>query len=165
MSITNIYHHKVSNIKGDEISLEKYKGKVLLIVNTATECGLTPQLKELEQLHEEFKKSDFEILGFPSNDFGGQEPRTEDQIEEFCQVNYGVSFPMFSKITVKGDDAHPLYKFLSNKSQNGKVNSKPLWNFHKYLVNKDGYVVDYFLPVTKPLNARVKKKIRALLGE
>lgn len=165
MSITNIYHHKVLNIKGDEISLDKYKGKVLLIVNTATECGLTPQLKELEQLHEEFKQSDFEILGFPSNDFGGQEPRSENQIEEFCQVNYGVSFPMFSKIKVKGDDAHPLYKFLSNKAKNGKVNSKPLWNFHKYLVNKEGFVVDYFLPVTKPLNARVKKKIRGLLGE
>ncbi|POY35272.1 glutathione peroxidase [Solitalea longa] len=163
MNTTNIYHHKVSNIKGEEVSLEQFKGKVLLIVNTATECGLTPQLRDLEQLHEEFKGQEFEILGFPSNDFGEQEPRSENEIQEFCMVNYGVSFPMFSKIHVKGENAHPFYKFLSEKKQNGKVNSKPLWNFHKYLIDKNGYVVDYFLPVTKPLNSRVKRKIKALL--
>ncbi|UKJ06522.1 glutathione peroxidase [Solitalea lacus] len=164
MSITNIYHLKALNIKGEEVSLEKYKGKVLLIVNTATECGFTPQLNELEELYEEFKDHNFVVLGFPSNDFGNQEPRKEDEIQSFCQVNYGVSFPMFSKVKVKGSDAHSLFKFLSDRVQNGKVSSKPLWNFHKYLVDKEGHVVDYFLPVTKPMNARVKKRIRALLS-
>ncbi len=160
----SIHQFKVKNAKGSEIDLEEYKGKVVLVVNTASKCGFTPQLEKLEALYKEYKNDDFVILGFPSNDFANQEPLEGEKAEEFCQINYGVSFPIMEKVHVKGDQQHPLFKFLSNKSENGKVNSIPKWNFHKYLVNKEGEVVDYFYTITSPTSGKIKKSVKKLLS-
>ncbi|WP_443946334.1 glutathione peroxidase [Pedobacter sp. AW1-32] len=164
-TIPNIYPFKVKKVNGEEQPLSAYRNKVLLIVNTASECGFTPQLKELQQLKEEINHPDFEILGFPSNDFGKQEPLEGSDIQQFCEINYGVEFPVFGKIMVRGAHTHPLYQFLSEKKQNGKLNSKPKWNFHKYLLNRKGELQDFFYPFTKPLNSRIKKNIQRLLNE
>ena len=164
MTEKNIYQFTVDTIKGEEICLKKYEGKVLLIVNTASECGFTPQLKELEELRKDFETEKFEILAFPSNDFGQQEPLEGDAISKFCVINYHTHFTIFKKTRVRGDYASPLYKFLSDKNLNGNVSAAPRWNFHKYLVNSKGEVVDYFFPFTKPNSARVKKKIQKLLS-
>lgn len=158
-----IYPFKVKLLNGKEKILSDYIGKVLLIVNTASGCGFTPQLQELQDLRAEFAEKGFEVLGFPSNDFGGQEPLNGADINEFCQVNYGVQFPIFEKIMVRGKEAHPLFQFLSSKKLNGHLNSIPKWNFHKYLINKSGEVVDYFYSFTKPSSSKVKKKIHRLL--
>lgn len=152
----SIHQFKAKLINGTEKKLSDYAGKVLLIVNIASACGFAPQLKELQELREEFSAQDFEVLGFPSNDFGRQEPLEGKEINTFCEVNYGVQFPVFDKIMVRGEHAHPLFKFLTQTST-------PRWNFHKYLINKDGQVVDYFFPFTKPLTAKIKKKIQKLL--
>jgi glutathione peroxidase len=166
MNLTQtVYPFKVKFLSGKEQNLSAYADKVLLIVNTASGCGFTPQLKELQDLRNEFVDSGFEVLGFPSNDFGGQEPLDAKGISEFCEVNYGVQFPVFEKVFVRGDAAHPLFKFLRDKKLNGKLNSTPKWNFHKYLINKKGEVVDYFYPFTKPNSSKVKKKIQRLLAE
>ena len=135
MNEKSIYKFNVLRLNGEEVSLNQYKNKVLLIVNTASGCGFTSQLKDLEALNEEFSHEDFEILAFPSNDFGSQEPLEGSEIENFCTLNYGVTFAIFEKIRVRGPHAHPLYKFLSEKKQNGSVNASPRWNFHKYLIN------------------------------
>lgn len=164
-STPTIYPFKVKLLNGKEKTLSDYKGKVLLVVNTASGCGFTPQLQELQDLRTEYAEQGFEVLGFPSNDFGRQEPLDGQAINEFCEVNYGVKFPVFEKIMVRGAQAHPLYKFLSDKKLNGHVNSSPRWNFHKYLVNKNGEVVDYFYSFTKPSSSKVKKKIQRLLDE
>jgi glutathione peroxidase len=163
--IPNIYSFKVKKINGEEQPLSAYRNKVVLIVNTASECGFTPQLKELQQLKDEINNSDFEILGFPTNDFGKQEPLNGSDIASFCEINHGVKFPVFDKIMVRGEHAHPLYQFLSDKKQNSKLSSKPRWNFHKYIVNKNGELEDYFLPFTKPLSSKIKKKIQQLLNQ
>ncbi|WP_199136426.1 glutathione peroxidase [Pedobacter sp. ASV12] len=160
-----IYPFKVKLLNGAEKTLADYKGKVLMVVNTASGCGFTPQLKELQELRETYKDKGFEILGFPSNDFGKQEPLDGNAIGEFCEVNYGVQFPIFEKIMVRGSHAHPLFKFLSDKKLNGQLSSTPKWNFHKYLINKEGKVVDYFYSFTKPNASKVKKKIQRLLEE
>jgi len=160
-----IYPFKVKLLNGKEKTLSDYKGKVLLVVNTASGCGFTPQLKELQALREEYLDKGFEVLGFPSNDFGRQEPLDGSAINEFCEVNFGVQFPMFEKIMVRGSEAHPLYKFLSEKKLNGNLSSTPRWNFHKYLINKEGEVVDYFFSFTKPSSSKVKKKIQRLLDK
>lgn len=159
----SIYQFNAKLISGKNKKLSDYKGKVLLVVNIASACGFTPQLKELQQLKEELGSDDFEILGFPSNDFGGQEPLHGNAINDFCEVNYGVKFPIFEKMMVKGEQADPIYKFLGNKNLNGHVNSKPRWNFHKYLISKDGEVINYFYSFTKPLSIRLRKKIQQLL--
>lgn len=159
----SIHQFKVKLLNGLEKNLSAYKDKVLLVVNIASACGFAPQLKELQELRAELKDKGFEILAFPSNDFGRQEPLEGEQISEFCQVNYGVEFPVFEKIMVRGNQAHPLYKFLSDKKLNGNLTSTPRWNFHKYLINKQGEVVDYFFPFTKPMSSKVKKKIMRLL--
>ncbi len=161
----NIYSIPVTDIQGKTYTLDKYAGKVLLIVNTASGCGFTPQLSGLESLYQEFKDQGLEILGFPSNDFGKQEPMDNANIANFCQVNFGVSFPMHQKVMVRGTVAHPLYKFLSDKKLNGNLNSLPRWNFHKYLVNRKGEVVDYFYSFTKPDTSRIRKRIKKLLAE
>ena len=158
-----IHQFKVKNLQGKEVSLDAYKGKVLLVVNTASKCGFTPQLKNLEELHKKYKDKGFAVLGFPSNDFGKQEPLEGKEIQEFCEVNYGVSFPVFDKMHVKGNDASPLFKFLSDKKLNGKLSSVPKWNFHKYLIDKDGKVVDFFYTFTKPEAPRVARRIEQLL--
>jgi glutathione peroxidase len=162
-SSKTIYPFKVKLLNGKEKTLSDYKGKVLLVVNTASGCGFTPQLQELQDLHQAYAEKGFEVLGFPSNDFGGQEPLDGAAINEFCEVNYGVQFPMFEKIMVRGKEAHPLFQFLSDKKLNGHLNSVPKWNFHKYLINKEGEVVDYFYSFTKPSSSKVKKKIQRLL--
>ncbi len=158
----SVHQFKVKLINGTEKKLSDYKNKNLLIVNIASACGFAPQLKELQQLREELKSEDFEVLAFPSNDFGRQEPLEGEEINSFCELNYGVQFPVFEKIMVRGEQAHPLFKFLGDKKLNGKLTSTPRWNFHKYLVNKKGEVVDYFFPFTKPLSTKVKKKIQRL---
>ena len=163
MDNKSIYQFDIKKIDGEEINLSAYKGKVLLIVNTASQCGFTPQLKDLAALKNEFKDTDFEILGLPSNDFGGQEPLEGAAIATFCE-NYGSNFPIFDKIRVRGPYAHPLYKFLSDKKENGKFSSIPRWNFHKFLIDKDGIAQDFFYPFTKPNTSKVKKKIQHLLA-
>ncbi len=152
----SIHQFKVKLINGAEKSLIEYKNKVLLVVNIASGCGFAPQLAELQELYDEFNSDHFEVLGFPSNDFGRQEPLEGYAIADFCVLNHGVKFPLFEKIMVRGATAHPLYQFLT------KV-STPRWNFHKYLVNQNGEVVDYFFPFTKPKSSKVKKKIQKLL--
>lgn len=163
MSLENIYQFTVHTLQQKEISLQDYKGKVLLIVNTASECGFSPQLKNLELLRKHYEDYPFEILAFPSNDFGQQEPLEGDDIAAFCERNYQTHFTIFDKIDVRGEDVHPLFKFLADKNRNGKVSASPRWNFHKYLINSEGEVVDFFYPFTKPDSARVKKAINKLL--
>jgi len=153
---TKSIHHFKLKLNGADKSLSDYKNQVLLIVNIASGCGFAPQLKELQQLTEEFGPQGFAVLGFPSNDFGRQEPLEGEAINKHCEVNHGVKFPVFEKIFVRGSDAHPLFQLLTQTSTHR-------WNFHKYLINKDGEVVDYFFPFTKPLSSKVKKKIQKLL--
>ena len=159
----SIYQFSVKNIKQEEISLSKYKGKVLLIVNTASKCGFTPQLDGMEKLYEEFKEDGFEILAFPSNDFAGQEPLEGEAIQQFCVTQYSASYPIFDKIHVKGKNADPLFQFFSNKKLNGKFSSKPKWNFHKYLIDREGNVADYFYAITTPTSSKIKRSIKKLL--
>ncbi len=159
----SIHQFTVNDIQGKEVSLDEYKGKALLIVNTASQCGFTPQLEDMTDLYREYKDKGLEILAFPSNDFMGQEPLDGEAIQQFCQLKYEAEYPIFEKIHVKGEDAHPLFQFLSDKKQNGAVNSTPKWNFHKYLVNKDGEVVDYYLSLTKPNSKKIKRAIEKIL--
>jgi glutathione peroxidase len=163
MSDKSIYQFSVKKLNGEEISLSEYKDKVLLIVNTASQCGFTPQLKDLAALRSEFTGQDFEILAFPSNDFGEQEPLDGAAIGAFCE-NFGANYPIFEKIRVRGPYADPLYAFFADKKQNGKFNSIPRWNFHKFLINKSGEVVDFYFPFTKPNTSKVRKKITRLLS-
>ena len=145
-----IYDFKVKDIKGNDVSLSKYKGKVLLIVNVASKCGFTSQYEDLENLYSKHKDKDFMILGFPSNQFANQEPGTNKEIAEFCRLTYGVEFDMFSKIDVNGENESPLYTFLKDK-QPGILGSKNIkWNFTKFLVDKNGNVVDRFGSTTNP---------------
>ena len=163
MNQKSVYQFTVQKLNGEQLSLGIYEGKVLLVVNIASECGFTPQLKDLENLRKDYEAEDFEILAFPSNDFGGQEPLEGFALGDFCEKNYGVSFPVFEKIRVRGDYAHPLYKFLADKKVNGNVGASPRWNFHKYLINTRGETVDFFYPFTKPNSSRIKKRINKLL--
>jgi len=145
-----IYGFEVQTITGDKSGLEKYKNQVMLIVNTASKCGFTPQYEGLETLYEQYKDKGLVILGFPCNQFGKQEPGSESDIAEFCQLNYGVTFPMFAKIDVNGDDADPLFQHLK-KSQKGLLGSEKIkWNFTKFLVNRDGDVTARYAPTVKP---------------
>lgn len=146
-----VYDFTVKTIDGKDVSLSQYKGKKLLIVNTASECGFTPQYKDLEALAKAHGDK-VTVLGFPANDFGGQEPGSNAEIATFCEKNYGVTFPMFAKVAVKGDDAAPLYKFLADKAKNGAVDDKPSWNFCKYLVDEKGHVVKYYNSRVNPMS-------------
>ena len=163
MNSNTIYPFKVTKIDGESISMDTFQNKVLLIVNTASECGFTPQYKELEELYKQYQEKGFEVLAFPSNDFGKQEPLNGKEIGEYCSIHFHTTFPLFEKVKVVGINALPLYQFLSNKKQNGKVNIAPKWNFQKYLVNRKGEVVDYFLPFTKPTSPAIKKAVERLL--
>lgn len=157
----SVYEFSAKTIKDEEKSLADYKGKVLLIVNTASECGFTPQFEGLQELYKDLGNEEFEILGFPCNQFGGQDPGTDQDIASFCSANYGVSFPMFSKVDVKGDNAHPLFNYLT-KEQKGLLTEDIKWNFTKFLVDKNGEVVDRFSPQKEP--TKLKKDIEKLLG-
>ncbi|TAE40605.1 MAG: glutathione peroxidase [Sphingobacteriales bacterium] len=163
MTKENIYQFTVDTLQNTEKRLSDYEGKVLLIVNTASECGFTPQLKDLEQLRKDYEGKPFEILAFPSNDFGQQEPLEGNEISSFCEINYDTHFTLFKKLRVRGTFAHPLYNFLADKTRNGKVSAAPKWNFHKYLINSKGEVVDFFYPFTKPSASGVRKAINKLL--
>jgi glutathione peroxidase len=157
----DIYEFEVQTITGDKVRLGSYEKQVMLIVNTASKCGFTPQYEGLEELYEKYKDQGFVVLGFPCNQFGSQEPGSESDIAEFCQLNYGVSFPMFGKIDVNGTDADPLFKYLK-KSQKGILGSEKIkWNFTKFLVNRDGKVIARFAPTVKPKD--LTKDIEALL--
>ncbi len=158
----NIYQFNVQKLDGEEISLSEYKDKVLLIVNTASQCGFAPQKQELTELKEQFEGKDFEILAFPSNDFGGQEPLEGEEISTFCEIQK-INYPVFEKIRVRGPYAHPLYKFFSEKKENGKFKSVPRWNFHKFLIDKTGVATDFFYPFTKPTSSKIRKSIMRLL--
>ncbi|MCH8542082.1 MAG: glutathione peroxidase [Alcanivorax sp.] len=159
--MADVYGFSATTIRGEERALADYRGKVLLVVNTASKCGLTPQYKGLQALHEKYQDRGLAILGFPCDQFGHQEPGDETQISEFCEINYGVSFPMFAKIDVNGDGAHPLYKHLKEEAP-GLLGSKGIkWNFTKFLINKDGKVVKRFAPTDKP--EALEKHIEKLL--
>ena len=146
----SLYDYSAKTIDGREFSMEQLKGKKVLIVNTASECGLTPQYEDLQKLYEKYGGDGFEIIGFPSNDFMNQEPGNNEEIKNFCQVNYGVTFQMMEKIKVKGDDMHPVYRWLTNKDLNGVKNSNVRWNFQKYLIDENGRLVDFVAPRKKP---------------
>lgn len=145
-----IYQFTVQDITGKDFPLANLKGKKVMIVNTASKCGLTPQYEGLEALYKKYKDQNFVIIGFPANDFLSQEPGTNEEIATFCQINYGVTFPMMEKITVKGKKMHPLYQFLTQKSKNGVEDSKVQWNFQKYLIGTNGKLEKVISPRTKP---------------
>lgn len=150
MTDQSIYQFTVNDIEGKVFPLASLKGKKVMIVNTASECGLTPQYKQLEAVYEQFKDSNFIIVGFPANNFGAQEPGSNHEIATFCSRNYGVTFPMMSKISVKGGDIHPLYQFLTEKQKNGLQDSEVQWNFQKYLIDEKGHLVKVIDPKTLP---------------
>ena len=154
-----IYQFTVEDINGKPFALADLKGKKVMIVNTASKCGLTPQYKELEALYQQYKDKDFVIIGFPANNFLGQEPGSNEQIASFCSINYGVTFPMMSKISVKGKNMHPLYQFLTQKSKNGVEDSKVQWNFQKYLIGRDGKLEKVIAPKTLPSSDEVTQWI------
>ena len=151
----NFYDFTVSDIEGKTFEFSQLKGKKVMIVNTASRCGYTPQYKQLEELYDTYKGKDFLIIGFPANNFGGQEPGTNEEIATFCEKKYGVSFPMMSKISVTGNDQHKLYQWLTQKKMNGKMDSEVRWNFQKYLVDDSGNLVDVLYSGTSPLDEKV----------
>ncbi|GFP77627.1 glutathione peroxidase [Clostridium fungisolvens] len=158
----SIYDFKAIDIDGREVDFSDYKGKVLLIVNTASKCGLTPQFKELEDLYNNLRGKNFEILGFPCNQFASQDPGNSEEIKSFCLLNYGVTFKMFEKIDVNGENAHPIYKYLTSQ-KGGLLNKAIKWNFTKFLVDSNGNVVDRFAPTTSP--SKIAEDINKLLKD
>ncbi len=153
--LPTIYDFSVKDISGENFSLSSLKGKKIMIVNTASKCGLTPQYEKLEALYKKYKDKNFIIIGFPANNFGAQEPGTNTEIATFCKLNYGVTFPMMEKISVKGADIHPLYQFLTQKSKNGVLDNEVSWNFQKYLINEKGELVAMIPPTTSPENQQI----------
>jgi len=145
-----IYQFQVKDIQGNDFDFSSLKGKKIMVVNTASKCGLTPQYEKLEALYEKYKDKNFVIVGFPANDFMSQEPGSNEEIESFCKMNYGVSFPMMSKISVKGKDMHPVYHFLTEKDKNGLEDSKVEWNFQKYLIDENGHLEKVISPRIQP---------------
>jgi glutathione peroxidase len=163
-SSMTIYDFKMKNIDGKEVSLSDYKGKVVLIVNVASLCGNTPQYKDIEAMYEKYKDKGLVVLGFPANNFMGQEPGTDEKIKTFCTTQYHVTFPMFSKISVKGSDMHPLYKYLTSKSENGVIDAPIKWNFQKFIIGKDGKVITSIPPKTSVNEPEVVKEVEKALG-
>jgi glutathione peroxidase len=158
--MSSIYDFTATSLAGDDVPLRRFEGQVLLIVNTASACGFTPQYKGLEALQQALAPRGFSVLGFPCNQFGSQEPGDATQIEQFCSINYGVTFPMFAKIDVNGNDAHPLYQYLKN-AKSGLLGSSIKWNFTKFLIDRSGQVVARHAPTTKPEG--LVKEIEGLL--
>lgn len=154
------YDFTAKKMNGIEVKMDEYKGKVLLVVNTASKCGFTPQLAELEQMYKDYKDKGFEILGFPCNQFANQDPGSNKEISDFCLINYGVTFTMFEKIDVNGESAHPIYKYLKSNAK-GILNNEIKWNFTKFLIDSEGNVVDRFAPTTNP--KKIRKDIEKLL--
>jgi glutathione peroxidase len=157
----NFYEFEAKSLQGKEISMESYKAKAILVVNTASKCGLTPQYEGLENLYEKYKDKGFVILGFPCNQFGNQEPGDEKSISEGCLINYGVSFPMFTKVDVNGESAHPIFKYLK-KELKGTFGNKIKWNFTKFLIDTNGVPLKRFSPLTKP--EKIDKYINSMLN-
>jgi len=155
----NIHQFKVTDLYGAEFDFNSLKGKKVMVVNTASECGLTPQYEQLQAVYEKYKDKNFVIVGFPANNFGAQEPGNDKQIAEFCKKNFGVTFPMMSKISVKGDDMHEVYQFLTQKAKNGLEDSEVLWNFQKYLLDENGFLVKVISPKMLPNDAEILKWI------
>ncbi len=158
--IETIYDIKMRDIDGNEVDFSTFKGKKLLLVNVASKCGYTPQYEGLQELHEKHGDKVI-VMGFPANNFGGQEPGTLEEIKDFCSSTYGVSFPMFEKISVKGVDKHPLYRWLSDKELNGWNNSEPSWNFCKYLIDEEGKLLKFFPSSVKPMDEEILSLIKA----
>lgn len=160
MEKQNIYQFKVEDLSGKTFDFTTLKGKKILVVNTASKCGLTPQYNDLEKIHKEYKDKGFVIVGFPANNFGQQEPGTNAEIESFCEMNYGVTFPMMSKISVKGSDMHPIYQFLTQKAKNGLQDSNVEWNFQKYLINENGELEKVVSPQVLPTDDAIVSWIK-----
>lgn len=160
MSASTIYQFKVKDLYGKEFDFSTLKGKKVMIVNTASKCGLTPQYKDLEALYKEYKDKGLVIVGFPANNFAGQEPGSNEEIASFCEMNYGVTFPMMDKISVKGNNMAPIYQFLTQKSKNGVQDSEVQWNFQKYLINEKGELVKVIDPKTLPTDPEVVNWIK-----
>jgi glutathione peroxidase len=154
-----LHSFKTKTIDGKEFDLASLKGKKVLVVNTASKCGLTPQYKELEALYQKYKDRNFVIIGFPANNFLSQEPGSNDEIKQFCEINYGVTFPMMSKISVKGKDQDPIYKWLTSKSENGKLDAEVSWNFQKFMIDENGNLVDFASPKESPMSDKIVKWI------
>ncbi len=163
--VKEFYKIKANTITGELVAMEAYRGEVLLIVNTASKCGFTPQYAGLQSLYETYADKGFVILGFPSNDFLNQDPGSNEEIASFCQVNYGVTFPMFEKISVKGPGQHPLYTYLTSKETDPEFAGKITWNFNKFLISRDGKIVNRFGSRTKPDDAELVSAIEAELAE
>jgi glutathione peroxidase len=154
----SIHKFKVASLDGGVIDFSAFKGKKILVVNTASECGYTPQYRDLQALYEKYKDK-LVIVGFPANNFGGQEPGTNSEIKSFCQKNYGVTFPMAAKISVKGDDTAPIYKWLTNKEQNGVLDAEIKWNFNKFLLDENGNMIAYFPSKVTPMSEEITSKL------
>ncbi|MBL0310220.1 MAG: redoxin domain-containing protein [Bacteroidetes bacterium] len=149
-----VYDFELKDIKGAKLKLSAFRGKKILLVNTASECGYTPQYAQLEELHQNFKDK-VEVVGFPCNDFGGQEPRSEAELEQFCELNYGVTFPQSSKIKILGHESHPLYQYLTQKKLNGFADSEVKWNFQKYLCDENGKLIGVFSHAVSPVSEEI----------
>lgn len=161
----SIHEFTMKDIDGNEVKLETFKGKVILIVNTASKCGLTPQYEGLQALYDKYKERGFVVLGFPANNFRGQEPGTDKEIKEFCTINYKVTFPMFSKISVLGEDKHPFYKFLTEKETNPEFAGEITWNFEKFLADRNGKIIARFSPRIKPDDEKIIQAIEKALKD
>ena len=159
MARTALYDIEIKDLQGKAIDLSEFKGKHLLFVNVASKCGFTPQYESLEKLSNTYKNN-LIVIGVPCNQFGKQEPGKADEIEEFCQVNYGVSFLITEKIDVKGNQQHPLYTWLTSKTENGRKNSSVKWNFQKYLIDENGELIDYYYSITSPTSSKIKKHLK-----
>jgi glutathione peroxidase len=154
------YNFKVNDINGDTYDLSQLKGKKVLVVNTASKCGYTPQYEDLQTLYEKYGGENFTVIGFPANNFMNQEPGSNSEIETFCKEEYGVTFPMMAKISVKGEDIHPLYEWLTEKEKNGKEDAKVKWNFQKFMIDEQGNWVDYAKTATNPLDDKIVNWIK-----
>lgn len=164
-AMPSIYDFTMDNIQGEPIALSEYKGKVVLIVNTASKCGFTYQYDGLEELYQTYKDSGLVVLGFPANNFLKQEPGTDAEIAEFCRINYGVTFPMFSKISVKGKDINPLYEYLTSKQSNPDFGGSITWNFNKFLISREGKIIARFGSRQKPLSDDIVAQVEKALNE
>lgn len=161
MTKETIYQFKVKDLEGNDFDFSTLKGKKILVVNTASKCGLTPQYKDLQAIYDQNKNNNFVVVGFPANNFAGQEPGSNEEIGAFCERNYGVTFPMMEKISVKGDDMNEVYKFLTQKSKNGLQDSEVEWNFQKYLINENGELVKVVSPRTLPTDPEIVDWIKS----